>query len=83
MAKRKAKQLELHRITYVEWTDAASFGGQWVEHDFQMDLVPVKSCGFLHESDEEKIVLRQSTTPDFMSELLVIPNAWIKKIMQK
>jgi hypothetical protein len=75
-------KLETNQIYYVEWMDAASIGGEWLEDDYELELVPVRSVGFLDRFDDERIVLKQSYTPSFMSEMVVIPRAWIKKIQK-
>jgi hypothetical protein len=75
-------KLETNQIYYVEWMDAASIGGEWLEDDYELELVPVRSVGFLDRFDDERIVLKQSYTPSFMSEMVVIPRAWIKNIQK-
>lgn len=83
MAKKKVIELIENKVYLVKWQDAATPNENgWLDNDYDIDLIDMKTVGFLHNADDNKIVLKQNFYETGMCNLIVIPRAWIQSIKE-
>lgn len=82
MAKKQIS-IEKDAIVYIEWLDAFSDHNEWVNDETNIDLLLVKSVGFLHYLDNDKLVIKSHfTEKKEISQLTAIPVKWIKLVKE-
>ena len=77
-----AKKLKKNDVVYIEWNDAYSDYNEWTDKNTDIDLILVKSIGFIHSINKDKIVIKSHFTKDNISQLTAIPIHWIKKLLK-